>query len=125
MIYPCKLEDSAVIPVNDGTFETESLPMFERSWLSCMGYTFRIAFYSDAEGKNIVTPSAGTVFPEMEAIEGQWHTWSEDAEAFEASLCGAAATYTIPSFKAPALKGRVKLEGVEGAQFFRAHFVGN
>ncbi len=123
MIFPCIADEQAIIPVGDGVFETAAIPHLARSWVGCREYTFRVAFYSDATGKQIVTPTAGTIAPEMEVISGQWHEPAFGDLEINAADCGEAASYEMPTFTAPASKGRVTMAGVEGAAYFRAHFV--
>ncbi len=122
MFFPCMADGQAVIPVNDGVFETPAIPYHSRTWANTIEFTLRVAFYADADCKQIVTPTAGVIVPEMEAIAGQWHKPS-NASSINATQCGEQATYEIPLFSAPATKGRITVSGVTGAAYMRANFV--
>lgn len=99
-----------------GTFET--LPLSE----AFESGVFVIAFFDNA-GNN-VTPTGGTVKPEMSPIRGQWHTPSNGVTTINAvDVKAGVATYTIPVFIARAEKGRVILTGITGtATNFEAYF---
>jgi hypothetical protein len=101
--------------VANGTYETEV------NSLEYSTGTFIIAFY-DGSG-NPVTPTAGTVKPEMSPTNGQWHSPSAGDSTIDATKCIAGvATYVIPTFTGPSIKGRVILAGVTGASTFEAFF---
>lgn len=82
--------------------------------------TFSIAFFD--VGGNIVTPTAGTINHRMETIPGQWHQSSSGEAPINAIDCGSEASYQMPVYNGPAIKGRLTLTGVTGAVSFQAEF---
>ena len=84
--------------------------------------TFVIAFYNSAGVA--VTPTAGTVKPEMSPIKGQWHEPSGGDVTIDAAKCIAGlATYAIPVFFGECEGARLTLAGITGtATTFEAHF---
>ena len=91
-----------------GTFETEDLSEAFDSGI------FVVAFYDNA-GNN-VTPTGGTIKPEMSPIAGQWHEPSSGDVTINATdVKAGVATYNIPVFLARAEKGRVILTGITGS----------
>jgi hypothetical protein len=98
---------SIELPI-DGTFTSDLYPIELGK-----GYIV-IAFY-DSNG-DIVTPSAGTCTVEVSPIKGQWHNGVSSGDAvIDATLAGAAATYTIPLFEGPQTQARITLASVAGA----------
>ena len=92
------------IPAEDGTFYTSKMSAdFESG-------TFAIAFY-DSNG-DIATPTAGTVTHEMSPIDQQWHEAGTGSLSFDASSSGPVASYEMPSYIGPAVKGRVTFQGI-------------
>jgi hypothetical protein len=106
-----KNSESVNLPI-DGTFFTDDFsPDYEESILV-------IALY-DAGG-DIVTPSAGTCVISISPIEGQWQGPSSGSATVDLTLAGAEATYTLPSFRGPQIKGRIVLANVAGATSAKA-----
>ena len=102
---------SVVLPIN-GTFYTDEFaPEYEESILA-------IALY-DAGGA-IVTASAGTCVISISPIDGQYQAPSSGSATIDLTLAGAEATYVMPSFKGPQIKGRIVLANVAGAASARA-----
>lgn len=103
-------------PVTDGVYETE---LTSDSYQSG---TFVIAFY-DAGG-NAITPTGGTVKPEMSPIKGQWHEPSSGDVTIDATnVIAGVATYAMPVFVGDTERGRVTLSGITGtATTFKAYF---
>lgn len=93
--------------LNDGVYYTDTMSLDYRA---C---DFRIVFY-DKDGKP-VSPTAGTVKPEVMSLPGQWMTSGDDVTTLDAKLCGGSATYTIPYFGSCGTMGRVTLSGITGA----------
>ena len=84
--------------------------------------TFIIAFYDDSG--NAVTPTAGTIKPEMSPIAGQWHEPSSGDVTIDATkVIAGVATYVMPVFFGAAVDARLTLSGITGlATNFEAHF---
>ena len=101
-----KNSGSNTLPV-DGSFFTDALtPDYDAS-------VFVIALY-DANG-DIVTPSAGTCTITVSPIDGQFQGPSEGDSIINLTLAGADASYTMPSFAGPQIKGKIVLADVAGA----------
>ena len=66
-----------------------------------------------------VTPTAGTITPEMSPIEGQWLKASNQ-DFIRAVDTGN--NYTPSVFEGPAIDGRVTLSGIVGAVYAKAFF---
>ena len=84
--------------------------------------------FHDSAGK-LVTPTAGTVTPHMCTYydnvnkEGQWLAPSGGDLVIDATTAGKGiATYTPSFFSGPAVKGRITLAGIAGADHCRASF---
>ncbi|AUR85534.1 hypothetical protein NVP1076O_29 [Vibrio phage 1.076.O._10N.286.51.B7] len=102
------------LPVTDGTYLTRDMNIeFETGVLV-------VAFY-DSEDK-IVTPTAGTIDHAMSPIDGQWQSSSSGTTPINAMNCGPDATYEVPTYVGPAIKGRIELTGVTGADYCVAYF---
>lgn len=78
---------------------------------------FFIQFYN-AEGA-VVTPTGGTVTPEMAVFPGQWLKASNQAN-IQANLVGN--SYTPSVFEGPATRGRLTFNGITGATHAKAIF---
>lgn len=113
-VFPVLNAGSHVLPVADGTYFTEAnMPEgFENGQLV-------IAFYDASDA--IVTPTAGTITPQMSPIKDQWHA-SSNTPTIDATMAGATAAYTIPVFPGIAKQGRIILAGITGATYCRAYF---
>ena len=108
------------LPVADGILTTFDQPGSGIDINTETG-VFVIAFY-DAGG-DPVTPTAGTVAPEMSPIDGQWHTPSSgDAVINATTVTNGSASYVIPVFTGPAREGRITLSGITGAATCQAYF---
>lgn len=109
------INDSVLNPVNDGVFETGVQQVeFETG-------VFIIAFY-DAQGEP-VTPTAGTVKPEMSPVKGQYLEPSSGDITIDATTAGdGSASYKMPVFIGPAIGGRIELDGIVGAEQYTAYF---
>jgi hypothetical protein len=102
---------SFALPI-DGTFFTDDFaPDYEESILV-------IGLY-DAGGA-IVTASAGTCVIAISPIDGQWQGPSAGSATIDLTLAGPEATYILPSFRGPQIKGRIVLANVAGANSARA-----
>lgn len=113
--YFIKSNGSDVLPVTDGTLTTDAISTDYETGV------FVVAFY-DAGG-DIVTPTAGTVKPEMSPISGQWLTPSSGDATINAVDCIAGlATYEAPVFNGPAEQGRLTFAGITGATTAKAYF---
>ena len=107
--------ESAVLPITDGTLLTEDISV---DYENCV---FVVAFY-DAQG-DAVTPSAGTIKPEMSPIKGQWQEPSSGDITIDATKCIAGlSTYAIPTFDGPTELGRLTFAGITGAASATAYF---
>lgn len=92
--------------MNTGTFETGTLT---------------VQFFDANEEP--VTPTGGTVVPEMSATpDGQWFAPGSGDTTINAIDAGINAGYTIPVFNGPAYKGRITLSGITGAVYCKASF---
>lgn len=108
------------IPVTDGVYSTFN-QIGDDIDLGTEAGVFVIAFY-DSSG-DPVTPSAGTITPEMSPISGQWQSASTGDSIIDATTVQAgSATYTMPTFSGPAIEGRVTLSGILGASSAVAYF---
>lgn len=103
-LYPVLHNGSEQIPVDDGTYLTDPISRNDIEGVML------VAFYDSND--DIITPTAGTIKSEMSPIEGQWHLDSEPL--FDAVDCGPIARYVIPTFKGPAIQGRVTFADLDG-----------
>ena len=109
-----------VLPISDGTLTTSFDGGYNLDIQDESG-AFIIAFY-DANG-DPVTPSLGTITPEMSPIAGQWQkAGSPDLVINAAQVIAGTAAYTIPTFPGPAIEGRVTFAGITGATTAVAYF---
>ncbi len=108
------------LPVADDT-----LSIFDQTGsevdISTESGVFIIAFF-DANG-DPVTPTGGTIIPEMSPIAGQWQqAGAGDTTINATSVIAGAATYNIPVFSGPAREGRLTFSGITGATSAIAYF---
>lgn len=101
----------------DGTHETRAL-IGDKSFKMQDGY-FYVQFFDGSF--NEVTPTGGTVDPEMSPIGDQFLKGSPST-SISAAECGPVATYTPPRFLGAASKGRVTFTGITGATYARCKF---
>jgi len=106
--------DSINIPVEDGEYFTGVLSAARETG------TLIVAFYNAND--EIVTPTSGTINHSMSPIEGQWQTSSSGGSPINAVNCGANALYEVPVYNGPAIRGRIILTGIVGADYCRAYF---
>ena len=109
-----KFEDSINIPITDGEYFTDDLSAVHSTGV------FIVAFYD--VNNEIITPSAGTVDHAMSPVQGQWQESSSSPDPIDATTCGPDATYEVPTYLGPAIKGRIELAGIAGAEYCRAYF---
>jgi hypothetical protein len=118
-IYPVfnETDGSDILPVGDATLETRDFlntDTFENG-------VFVIQFYN--ANNDPVTPTAGTIKPEMAPILGQWQEPSAGDVTIDATMVIAGvSTYTLPSFNGPAVQGRLTFSGITGAVTAKAFF---
>ena len=108
------------LPITDGTLSTFN-QIGDDIDIGTETGVFIVAFY-DSNG-DPVTPSAGTITPEMSPIAWQWQQAGSgdlviDATKVEAGL----STYSMPSFAGPAIEGRLTFAGIAGASSAVAYF---
>lgn len=112
--YYFKDGNETFIPVADGDFFTENMDS---------GYSLGeciIQFYDETETP--VTPSAGTITFSGMPIDGQYHEPSNGTGIIDATTVIAGdATYEMPEFNGPCIRGRMNLSGVTGASLVRAY----
>jgi hypothetical protein len=119
-IFDVKHNDSIDIPVTDGTYETGLIAERFRNGI------FIIVFF-DSDG-NIVTPTSGMITPRMATFydnvkkQGQWLTSSNNVSIRAVDVTADNSNYTPPCFYGPTVKGKIKLEGITGADHCRAFF---
>ena len=120
-IHYVKNEDGGTrVPVTDGTYTTFDKPGSDISYQTEDG-VFVIAFYDASD--NVVTPTAGTITPEMSPISGQWQSPSDGDTTINATEVEVGlSSYTIPRFAGPAMQGRMTLAGITGASYCVAYF---
>ena len=120
-IYHVKTSGSLTrLPVADGTLSTYR-QIGDDIDIGTETGVFIIAFY-DSNG-DPVTPTAGTITPEMSPLQGQWQRAGTgdaviDATKVEAGL----STYSMPTFAGPAIEGRLTFAGITGADSAVAYF---
>ncbi len=121
------LDDKQLVPVADSTYFTESMVKKSHGdrFLEAQTGDFVICFY-DADGVTPVTPTAGTVKPEMSPIDNVWMepgvgTITIDAADIRVDSDGLS-SYTIPVFVGGTKQGRVTLADIAGATYFKAEF---
>ena len=108
------------IPITDATLTTFDKPGSDID-ISTESGVFVIAFY-DAGG-DPVTPTGGTIIPEMSPIDGQWQrSGAGDAVINATDVIAGPATYTLPVFPGPAREGRLTFSGITGAVSAVAYF---
>ncbi len=112
---------SDFIPVADGTYFTKYMTTQDPAMDTGMG-TFEIMFY-DADKKPIKPDAGGVITPEIETVPDVWHRAGEGdsqimSDLVDPTLC----LYLTPTFISTALRGRVTLEGITGATYFKAYF---
>lgn len=120
-IYHVKNEGNGQnLPITDGTLSTFNQIGDDIDLGTEVG-VFVIAFY-DATGAP-VTPSGGTITPEMSPIAGQWQAVSTGDAVIDATTVQAGlATYSMPTFSGPAIEGRITFAGITGAASAVAYF---
>ena len=112
------------VSVADGTYETGNIAERFREGV------FVIVFFDVDE--NIVTPTGGTIETQMspfrvpEKEQYQWLEPSSGDRVINAAdvIAGSdgVATYTMPLFIGPSVKGRIILAGITGADHCQAFF---
>lgn len=111
---------SVSLPVGDGVFTTFDQPGSDVD-ISTESGVFVIAF-QDANG-DPVTPTGGTIVPEMSPIEGQWQKATTGDSIIDASeVIAGSSAYTMPVFPGPAREGRLTFAGITGAVTAVAYF---
>jgi len=96
-------------PVTDGDLLSPDM-----SWTHERGYV-AFSFYSDAELKTLVTPSAGTV---VTAVSENGDIYGSVAEATtNAADVGPAVTYLRPNWSGSTRRLKLTLSGIVGANF--------
>ena len=114
--------ESINIPVDDGTYETGIIAERFKEGV------FIIAFF-DANN-NLVTPTGGAIKVEMSPFRNrdnldqfQWQDPSNgDTPILATNVIAGLAKYTLPLFIGPSVKGRMKLNGIAGADHCQAFF---
>ena len=111
---------STTLPIDDGVLTTFAQPGSEID-ISTESGVFVIAF-QDANG-DPVTPTGGTITPEMSPIEGQWQgAGGGDVIINAVDVIAGSAAYTLPVFPGPAREGRLTFSGITGAVSAVAYF---
>ena len=111
---------STTLPIGDGVLSTFDKPGSGVD-ISTESGVFVIAF-QDANG-DPVTPTGGTITPEMSPIEGQWQkATTGDAIINAVDVIAGSAVYTLPVFPGPAREGRLTFAGITGAVSAVAYF---
>lgn len=119
-IYYVRDNGRQEISVADGVYSTFTNPGSEIDIGTETG-VFVIAFY-DSSGSP-VTPTGGTIVPEMSPIRGQWQQAGSGSATIDATtVIAGTATYTVPVFAGPAIEGRITLSGITGADSAVAYF---
>lgn len=107
-VYSVKTDSgSSELPITNGFYYTDVMNKGHETG------TFAVAFY-DSSGA-IVTPTAGTITPEMELIEGRWGAPGVGDTVIPASSVSDAVGESVPVFNGPASRGRIELAGIAGA----------
>jgi len=122
MKFPIYSQDGQeLVPISDGIFETLDMTVNDRDLRFSNG-TLIIVFYG-ADGETVVTPLTGTIEVTASPIEGQWLNPSCGDSLIDATTVSAGlATYSVPVFPGPIIKGRIDLQNITGADFFKAYF---
>lgn len=124
MIHTVRSGDESrtdLIPVADGTYYTQYMTYQDPTMDTGMG-TFEIMFYD--ENKKPVKPDAGgTITPKVETVADVWHRAGEgDSQIMSEHVDPALCVYITPTFISTAMRGRVTLENISGAAYFKAYF---
>jgi len=82
---------------------------------------FFIEFFADGEGQSPVSPTSGTVIPEMSPSGCSWFK-SKVGTIDAAAVMPGSVEFDVPTFSGQADFGRVTLRDIAGADYFRAWF---
>lgn len=118
MNYPIKTGGGGVVlSTANGTYETDMMSG-DHSFASVY-----IEFFSDAQGKVAVTPTAGTVVVQGSPMGNAWLDPGENGTITASTvLHTGTATYSPPFFHGLMSKGRVTFAGITGAPYARVIF---
>lgn len=122
--FNVKHEADNLVPVADGTYYTQTTEHID-SEISYQSGDFSLCFYA-ADGVTPVTPTGGTVKPEMSPIDNIWLEPGVGDVTIDASNVivesDGVAAFSMPVFVGGAVRGRIHLSGITGATFVKAQF---
>lgn len=116
--YPVLSAGSEVLPITNGTYQTDSQDTAQAN--NCQVY---FQFFSDAAGTIPVTPTGGTIVVSASPIGSANFLAPSNSATINATACGTPnSTYTPPYFLGRISVGQVVFSGITGALTARVLF---